>query len=177
MALFSDDVNATRIWLTCRATSAKPCQKTLVFAPPAPLSLLLQLENNKHAPILLIFLSFLCPLPSRIYSRKIKCSSSSPRPLEDSINFLPSTPNMSDNQSSSLKSYIDSATGTVQSTLGSLTGNTSDQVSTAVVPVSEEYLLGYCTTSSKSPSGLFFILLISPCQDLLCDNITDIIAG
>lgn len=34
---------------------------------------------------------------------------------------------MSDDQSSSLKSYIDSATGTVQSTLGSLTGNTGDQ--------------------------------------------------
>ena len=42
---------------------------------------------------------------------------------------------MSDNQSSSLKSYIDSATGTVQSTLGSLTGNSADQVSGTVVHV------------------------------------------
>lgn len=35
---------------------------------------------------------------------------------------------MSDNQSSSLKSYVDSATGAVQSGIGSLTGNTADQV-------------------------------------------------
>ena len=40
---------------------------------------------------------------------------------------------MTDNQSSTLKSYVDSATGTVQSTLGSLTGNTGDQVSTIVL--------------------------------------------
>ena len=39
---------------------------------------------------------------------------------------------MTDNQSSTLKSYVDSATGTLQSTLGSLTGNTGDQVSTTV---------------------------------------------
>ena len=39
---------------------------------------------------------------------------------------------MTDNQSSTLKSYVDSATGTVQSTLGSLTGSTGDQVSTIV---------------------------------------------
>ena len=39
---------------------------------------------------------------------------------------------MTDNQSSTLKSYVDSATGTVQSTLGSLTGNTGDQVSLTV---------------------------------------------
>ena len=42
---------------------------------------------------------------------------------------------MSDNQSSSLKSYIDSATGTVQNTLGSLTGNSADQVSGTVFHV------------------------------------------
>lgn len=34
---------------------------------------------------------------------------------------------MSDNQSSSLKGYVDSATGSIQSALGSLTGSTSDQ--------------------------------------------------
>ena len=39
---------------------------------------------------------------------------------------------MTDNQSSTLKSYVDSATGTFQSTLGSLTGNTGDQVSTVL---------------------------------------------
>ena len=40
---------------------------------------------------------------------------------------------MTDNQSSTLKSYVDSATGTIQSTLGNLTGNTADQVSTIVL--------------------------------------------
>ena len=39
---------------------------------------------------------------------------------------------MTDNQSSTLKSYVDSAVGTAQSTFGSLTGNTGDQVSTTV---------------------------------------------
>ena len=39
---------------------------------------------------------------------------------------------MTDNQSSTLKSYVDSAVGTAQSALGSLTGNTDDQVSTTV---------------------------------------------
>ena len=53
---------------------------------------------------------------------------------------------MSDNQSSSLKSYIDSATGTVQSALGSLTGNTGDQVSIIVFHVPEDYHLRYCNS-------------------------------
>jgi len=35
---------------------------------------------------------------------------------------------MSDKESSSLKSYVDSATGAAQSALGSLTGNTENQV-------------------------------------------------
>ena len=39
---------------------------------------------------------------------------------------------MTDNHSSTLQSYVDSATGTFQSTLGSLTGNTGDQVSTVL---------------------------------------------
>jgi len=34
---------------------------------------------------------------------------------------------MSDNQSSTLKSYVDSATGAVQNAIGSITGNTTDQ--------------------------------------------------
>ena len=51
---------------------------------------------------------------------------------------------MSDNQSSTLKSYIDSATGTVQSTLGSLTGNTGDQVSTSLIHLPGHLYLGYC---------------------------------
>lgn len=50
---------------------------------------------------------------------------------------------MSDNQSSTLKSYVDSATGTVQSALGSLTGNTADQVSTTVFQIPEGLHLGY----------------------------------
>jgi uncharacterized protein YjbJ (UPF0337 family) len=36
---------------------------------------------------------------------------------------------MSDKNTSTLQSYVDSATGAVQSAIGSLTGNTSDQVS------------------------------------------------
>ena len=35
---------------------------------------------------------------------------------------------MSDNNTSTLQSYVDSATGYVQSTIGSLTGNNTDQV-------------------------------------------------
>lgn len=55
---------------------------------------------------------------------------------------------MSDNQSSTLKSYVDSATGTVQSALGSLTGNTGDQVSTFV---SEYFHHGYYTPPAYDP--------------------------
>ena len=36
---------------------------------------------------------------------------------------------MTDNNSSTLKGYADSAVGAAQSAMGSLTGNTSDQVS------------------------------------------------
>ena len=36
--------------------------------------------------------------------------------------------NMSDKNTSTLQSYIDSASGAVQSAIGSITGNTSDQV-------------------------------------------------
>lgn len=36
---------------------------------------------------------------------------------------------MSDNSSSTAKGYVDSAVGAAQSAMGSLTGNTGDQVS------------------------------------------------
>ena len=58
---------------------------------------------------------------------------------------------MSDNQSSTLKSYVDSATGTIQSTLGSLTGNTGDQVSTTVFGRCEDYHFGYYTIPAQDP--------------------------
>ena len=58
---------------------------------------------------------------------------------------------MSDNQSSSLKSYVDSATGTVQSALGSLTGNTGDQVSTPVFNLPQGYRISYCTLPAYDP--------------------------
>ena len=41
---------------------------------------------------------------------------------------------MSNTNSSTLKSYIDSASGAAQSVLGSLTGNTADEVNPSIGP-------------------------------------------
>lgn len=54
---------------------------------------------------------------------------------------------MSDNQSSTLKGYVDSATGAAQSAFGSLTGNTGDQVSIAIFRILDDYHLA----ASRSP--------------------------
>ena len=48
--------------------------------------------------------------------------------------------NMSNDNTSTLKSVIDSATGAVQNAFGSVTGSTADQVCTSSVPV---YILYY----------------------------------
>ena len=46
---------------------------------------------------------------------------------------------MSDKESSSLKGYVDSATGSLQSAFGSLTGSTADQVSGIILHSLEDY--------------------------------------
>lgn len=130
---------------TCSATSAKPGQttpglrygtlkrtlkRTLDFAPPLPLASRSVEEINKQAPIRSFF-PFYTPFQTTPTHPSLCQHCTSPQPSSHSIQSLISSSNMSDNQSSTLKSYVDSATGTVQSALGSLTGNTGDQVSTS----------------------------------------------
>lgn len=64
-----------------------------------------------------------------VFYKDYHCSKHSQTP---STAYRKTTPTMSDDNTSSLKAYIDSATGAVQSAIGSLTGNSADQVSSPI---------------------------------------------
>lgn len=60
---------------------------------------------------------------------------------------------MADNQSSTLKSYVDSATGAVQNALGNLTGNTDDQAQGEVKKQKAEAEHDASHATAKLPGG------------------------